>query len=67
MKTDEQNPLDEYDVELARRLCAAVVSMQLRVSLQHAYKTYVDDTPGDSWIRMAKALREKIYGRKDKQ
>ncbi len=41
--------------ELARRLAAAEMSVFGRVSLQHAYKQYVQDKPvGDFWIQLAR-------------
>jgi hypothetical protein len=50
------NQHDEYIKELARRLCAAAMSCELRVSLQHASKNWVktqESEIGDYWISLA--------------
>jgi hypothetical protein len=50
---------DEYVKELARRLCAATLSCELRVSLQHAYNNWVKTQAseiGDYWISLAEQV-----------
>jgi hypothetical protein len=50
---------DDYIKELARRLCAATLSCELRVSLQHAYKNWIKtqgSAIGDYWISLAKQV-----------
>jgi len=43
--------------ELARRLCCAWISCQLRVSYQHSLKTYMkDDPPGEYWYQLARGV-----------
>jgi hypothetical protein len=51
----------EYVKELARRLCAATLSCELRVSLQHAYKEGIKKQGGEigpCWIALAKHVIE---------
>ncbi len=51
---------DEYTKELARRLCAAALSCELRVSLQHAYNNWVKTQGseiGDYWISLAEQVK----------
>lgn len=50
------NQHDEYVKELARRLCAATMSCELGVSLQHAYNNWIkaqESEIGDYWINLA--------------
>jgi len=47
---------DCYD-ELARRLSAANLSIQMGVSLHYAYKTWAKDTkPGPYWLALAEEV-----------
>ena len=51
---------DEYTKELARRLCAAALSCELPVSLQHAYNNWVKTQGseiGDYWISLAEQVK----------
>jgi hypothetical protein len=58
-KKDNMKQHDEYVKELARRLCAATLSCELRVSLQHAYNNWIktqESEIGDYWISLAQQV-----------
>jgi hypothetical protein len=44
--------------ELARRLCAAVVSVRLGVSVETALRRYVPAQPGHGWMQLAASLQQ---------
>jgi hypothetical protein len=53
---------EEHIKELARRLCAAAVSCEMGISLQHAYKSWVKNQEseiGGYWISLA----EQVFSR----
>ena len=53
---------EEHIKELARRLCAAAISCEMGVSLQHAYKSWVKNQEGEVggyWISLA----EQVFSR----
>lgn len=53
---------EEHIKELARRLCAAAISCEMGISLQHAYKTWVKNQEseiGGYWISLA----EQVFSR----
>ena|SRR5438128_1270681 len=50
---------DEHIKELARRLCAATISCEMGISLQHAYKEWVktqESEIGAYWINLAEQV-----------
>ena len=54
---EHERALGAYKQELAKRLCAAYASMQLQISLQHAYKRYVEgNSIGEYWLSLAEQL-----------
>ena len=57
---------DDYIKELARKLCAASLSCEMRVSLQHAYKNWVkgqESEIGDYWISLAEQVVAARYSK----
>lgn len=48
--------MEDYYLELARRLFAAVVSVQMGIGLQYAYNTHCKGKIDESWIELAKAI-----------
>ena len=53
--------VDPYTDELARRLAAAAVSVNMGLSLQHTYKRYFQTLPrpmGEYWLSLAEQIIE---------
>lgn len=49
--------------ELARRLCAAYMSIQMGISLSHCYTAYMKDRPvGGYWSQVAEKITEEHGG-----
>ena len=50
-----------YIEDLAKRLCAAWLSMKLGITLQYASKRYIEEeTIGEYWVSLAKKVLETI-------
>ena len=53
----EEQDVVNYEEELARRLAAAYISMQLGISLQYAYKKYTQKGDiGSYWLALARRV-----------
>lgn len=58
---------NEFDVKLAQRILCAAVSVQMRISYQHCWKTYIEPNlqekeVGNLYLECAKMIRESITG-----
>ena len=52
---------DDYYRELGRRLCAAFISMKLRLkSLDYAAKAHVEDDVSEYWVDLAKKIESEV-------
>lgn len=51
------NPRSEWEVEIARRLCAAALSYQLGTKFEKQLQTMGDEAPGEFWLQMAELVR----------
>lgn len=57
----------DYEIEMARRISAAVVSCQMRVSYQTAYKNYcADKVPGELWFLLGEIAQKSMNETLDK-
>jgi hypothetical protein len=53
---------DQYYHELGRRLCAAFVSMKLRLkSMDYAAKAHVGDDVSEYWVELAKEIESEVH------
>lgn len=51
------NPPSEWEVEIARRLCAATLSYQLGTKFEKQLQEIGDGPPGEFWLQMAELVR----------
>lgn len=50
-------PLGDYKRELARRLSASYISVQLGISLEYAYKRHTNEgSTGSYWLSLAEQI-----------
>lgn len=68
MKNNQPNKkYNEHDVKLAQRILCATLSVQMRISYQHCWKTYIEPNLQENeietlYLECAKIIRESVTG-----
>ncbi len=62
----EPEPYNEWEIELAKRLLCSTISVQMGISYQHCWKTYVEQAVKENgvppiYLECARRIREDLF------
>jgi hypothetical protein len=62
----DPEPYNEWEIELAKRLLCSTISVQMGITYQHCWKTYIEDAVKENgvapiYLECARCIREDLF------